>query len=106
MLDAVQVLAWGRMFAGYATTMDVAAALQKTFDPAKPCRMCLSVAAAKRTAREQLPQNVERSAEKLVLAVHRPAPLVFVPDPGEWPATSAHFAPSRVDPVPLPPPRV
>lgn len=106
MLDAVQVLAWAKMFAGYSGTMSVAAAWETTFDPAKPCQMCLRVAAAKKTARQQLPQAVERSAEKLLLAVHRPAPIILDHDQGDWPAVGASVAPIRTDPVPVPPPRV
>ena len=47
LLDLVQVFAWSRMFAGYTQTMTVGAALRETFDPAKPCELCLGVADAK-----------------------------------------------------------
>ena len=106
LLDVVQVLAWGRMFAGYTETMSVTAALRETFDPAKPCAMCVDVAHAKETAKRQLPSAVERSAEKFLLALHTPAPVVFVRTPADWPAALASAAPSRTEPVPVPPPRV
>ncbi len=103
--DAVQVFAWGKMFAGYAQMMSVPAALRATFDPARPCELCVTVADARETAREQLPQAVERAAEKLLLALHSPAPIVLVPAPGAWPPTLAHAAPRRTESVPVPPPR-
>jgi hypothetical protein len=104
--DAVQVFAWGKMFAGYAGTMNVAAALRETFDPTKPCDMCLGVANAKETAKQQLPQSVERSAEKLLLALHTPARVVFENSPEAWPAALASAGAVRSESVPVPPPRV
>jgi len=103
--DAAQVFAWGKMFAGYAQSMGVADALRATFDPAKPCEMCVGVAHAKETARQQLPQAVERSAEKLILALHASAPIILVKPSAEWPAVLASAAPVRTEPVPVPPPR-
>lgn len=106
LLDAVQVLAWTRMFAGYSATMSAAAALEKTFDPARPCQMCLQVAAAKQASKQQLPQAIERSGEKLTLALHRSPPILFDHLPTAWPAALARVAPSRTEAVPVPPPRV
>lgn len=104
--DAVQVFAWGKMFTGYASQMSVAAALRETFDPAKPCHLCLGVAAAKQAAKQQLPQAVERATEKFVLALEVPASLTFENASAPWPVALSSVAPSRSDPVPLPPPRV
>jgi hypothetical protein len=106
LLDAVQVLAWARMFAGYSGTMSASGALEKTFDPAKPCKMCLQVAAAKKAAKQQLPQTVERSGEKLTLAIHRSPQIIFEHLAVTWPAAPARVAPSRTEVVPVPPPRV
>lgn len=105
LLDAAQVLAWAKMFAGYSSSMSVAAALEATFDAEKPCGMCLGISAAKEASKKQLPQAVERSAEKLQLALHRPEPIVLTPDAGHWPAPLASVAPSRTESVPVPPPR-
>ena len=106
LLDVVQVFAWGKMFAGYTGTMSVVAALNATFDPAKPCDLCLTVATAKDTAEKQLPAAVSRaSADKLLLALHTPARLIFVSPTADWPAALASAAPSRTEPVPVPPPR-
>ena len=107
LLDAVQVFAWGKMFAENARTQPLAAALRATFDPAKPCELCRTVAAAKDTAARELPTAVERTgADKLLLALHTPARPIFVSPAADWPATLASVPPSRTEPVPLPPPRV
>ncbi len=47
MLDVAQVVAWTRMFAGYARTESIAAAARETFDPGKPCAMCRAVSKAR-----------------------------------------------------------
>jgi hypothetical protein len=106
LLDAVQVFAWTKMFAGHLQTMSAGTALQKTFDPAQRCEMCDGVAAARESSREHQPRSTEQSAEKILLALHRPAPLVLVQASGDWPATLACAAPSRTEAVPVPPPRV
>ncbi len=103
--DAVQVFAWGKMFAGYSQTMNVPAALRATFDPEKPCEMCVGVATAKETAKQQLPQSVEQSAEKLLLAIHSSSVIVFETSAAPWPVTLASVAPIRSEAVPVPPPR-
>ncbi|MEO5960402.1 MAG: hypothetical protein ABIR80_14915 [Opitutaceae bacterium] len=106
LLDVVQALAWGKMFAGYARTMSVAAALDATFDPAKRCELCVGVAQARDSADKQLPAPSARDAAKLVLVCDTPAKIVFVSAPTAWPAAFASAGPIRTDPVPLPPPRV
>ncbi|MEO6245816.1 MAG: hypothetical protein ABIQ12_10300 [Opitutaceae bacterium] len=105
LLDGVQVVAWAKMFAGYAQTMSVTAALRETFDPAKPCEMCLGVASAKEAAQQHVPPTTERAVEKLLLAYHANPIFVISHSPGDWPATLASAAPSRTEDVPVPPPR-
>lgn len=105
LLDGVQVFAWAKMFAGYARVMPVADALRTTFDPNKPCDMCLGVAAAKETAKQQLPANAERAAEKLLLACHAGTAFVMLQTTETWPAALALAAPVRIEEVPVPPPR-
>lgn len=105
LLDGVQVFAWAKMFAGYTQTMSVSAALRETFDPAKRCEMCVGVANAKDTARKQLPSSVERSAEKIVLAL-QPTPVLIVPSNATaWPEVLALAGVTRSESVPVPPPR-
>lgn len=106
LLDGVQVVAWARMFAGYSQSMGVSAALRATFDPARPCELCLGVAAARETAQQQAPAALERSAEKIVLALHTAPPVVFAARETGWPRTLDATPPLRVDAVPVPPPRV
>jgi hypothetical protein len=105
LLDGVQVFAWAKMFAGYAQVMPVGEALRVTFDPNKPCDLCLGIASAKETAREQVPPNSERAVEKLLLAYHASPTVVLPRSPGDWPAVLASAAPSRTEDVPVPPPR-
>ena len=104
--DAVQVFAWARMFAGYTQTMTLADAARETLDPAKPCEICVQVAKAKETERRQVPQTVERSAKKLVLACEAPVKFLFEIAPPEWREAPARVALVRTEPVPVPPPRV
>jgi hypothetical protein len=107
LLEAVQVFAWGKMFSENLQTMRVATALRATFDPARACEFCLGVAAAKETAKQQLPGSVDQpSTEKLVLALHSSARPFFLSPSADWPVTLASVPPSRTEPVPLPPPRV
>src|SRR3954468_16358308 len=101
------MIAWTRMFAGYTQSMSVGAALQETFDPAKPCEMCRAVAAAKHAENAQptTPVDGERGAEKLLLAFHSPAKIIFMASPESWPDALTSSGPSRSEPVPVPPPR-
>lgn len=105
LLDVVQVVAWTKMFAGYSETMPLGAALSATFDPAKPCELCVGVAQAKDVAQKQLPPLPEQAASKLVLACEFPSALLFPARTERWPATLAGAAPSRCETVPVPPPR-
>ncbi|MBL9186604.1 MAG: hypothetical protein JNK23_03915 [Opitutaceae bacterium] len=105
LLDGVQVFAWAKMFAGYAKVMPAAEALRVTFDPMKPCDMCLGIASAKETAKQQLPHSPERAAEKLLIAYHATSVLIVPQMPDQWPAALASAGPNRVEKVPVPPPR-
>jgi hypothetical protein len=104
--DAVQVFAWARMFAGYAHTLPVGTALRETFDPGKPCAICMAVARAKEAERKQAPRPVERSTAKLVLACETPEKIQIDPLPHAWPAAPVCAGVIRSEPVPVPPPRV
>lgn len=105
LLDGVQVFAWAKMFAGYARVMPMGEALRVTFDPNRPCDMCLGIAAAKEHAKQQLPQTPEQTLEKLLLAYHASTVFIVPQEPTQWPAVLASTAPSRVEKVPVPPPR-
>jgi hypothetical protein len=105
MLDAVQVFAWTRMFAGYACALPVGAALRATFDPARPCELCRAVAQAEASAQREAPVLPVRSGEKLVLACPLLAALIFPAPRESWPHAEPELAPARVEAVPVRPPR-
>jgi hypothetical protein len=106
LLDVVQVVAWGKMFSAYSKTMPVTAALRETFDPTKPCEMCIGVAAAKEDlGQKNVPLTTEQGSNKLVLAFHRATPVILLKVSEEWPAALARTASVRSEPVPVPPPR-
>jgi hypothetical protein len=106
LLDTVQVFAWGKMFSENARTMDLATAFQATFDPAKACDLCMSVAAAKDTTEKQQPVSTEHTAgEKVLLALHATSRPVFLSSSTDWPAALLSAAPSHIESVPVPPPR-
>ena len=104
--DAMQVAAWGKMFADYSERMTVRQALRETFDPAKPCELCVGIAKAKESSATQSPASEQSAAAKFVLAIHLADAPVFANDPGDWMGGPAPAGLERTDPVPLPPPRV
>ena len=104
-LDLVQVFAWTRMFAGYACVLPVGAALRTTFDPSKPCELCRAVAKAQDSAQRQAPVVPVRSGAKQVLACTRPTPFIFPSQRETWAGPRPERASSRVEPVPVRPPR-
>lgn len=103
--DAMQVVAWGKMLAGYTETMPLGDALRATFDPAKPCEMCVGIAKAKDATQKQAPAPEPGSAAKFHLAMHVVESPVFAPAPAAWPVARTTMLRERTDPVPLPPPR-
>jgi hypothetical protein len=105
MLDTVQVFAWARMFAGYACALPIGAALRATFDPSKPCELCVAVAKAQASERREAPAAPVRAGEKLVLVCAGLATVVFPADQEVWPRAEPEFAPARVEAVPVRPPR-
>lgn len=104
--DALQVVAWTRMFTNNTETMTVSAAWRETFDGTKPCEICLGVAKAKETAQEQLPSLAAKGEIKFVLALESADAPVFANDPGCWTSVALALPTERTDPVPVPPPRV
>jgi hypothetical protein len=104
--DAAQLVAWAKMFAGYAQTLSVSAALEETFDASKPCDLCRNVAKAKETEQKQAPQTIEQAvAGKLLLACETPARVVIEVPFADWPDAPSRTAPTRTERVPVPPPR-
>ena len=104
--DLVQVFAWGRMFAGYAHEMPLAAALSQTFKPDNMCSLCRAVKAAKQQ-QEQSPADAYQDGLGKILLVFEPEPKVVVAAPAfySWsPSDQIMTGAMRAAP-PLPPPR-
>jgi hypothetical protein len=101
--DCVQVVAWGKMLHDNSQVMPLAQAIEKTFDGSAPCEICVVVDDAK----AQPPaQQVERSAEKVLLVCQTPEKfLVNVPE-FSWPGAVNCTGLSRTEEVPVRPPRV
>ncbi len=105
MLDVAQLVAWARMFAGYARTESVLSAARDTFDPARPCAICCAVCRAREAAGQHAPAVPPAGRDKLVLILERAAP--FVPESGllAWPLAPSGPAVAHIADVPVPPPR-
>ena len=105
LLDAVQVLAWGKMFSAYVETETVLKALDKTFDPAKPCHWCVKVRAARETAKQHSPAAIESAGERILLALNRAEEIVLPAPQPHWPRPASARLVARCEPLPVPPPR-
>jgi hypothetical protein len=105
MLDLAQAFAWGRMFTRYMCSESVAEAAKETFDPGKPCALCLAVGKAREASNNHAPALPSAGAEKLVLIFEGPMEFVAFVAREAWPAVSAPYAPSSFRDVPVPPPR-
>jgi hypothetical protein len=105
MLDLAQVFAWGRMFTSYMCCESIAEAAKETFDPAKPCAICLAVGKAREASNGHAPALPAPGAEKMVLIFDGLNEFVAMVDEDEWPVISASYAPSSIRDVPVPPPR-
>ena len=106
--NVVQVVAWGKMFHDYAQMMPAAQALQLTFDGSKPCALCHLSQSARDSARDQLPRESALGGgdERILLASDGvPGVVVTAPDL-EWPGAANDTGPTRLEAVPVPPPRV
>lgn len=104
--DVLQVAAWGKMFAGYAETMPLAAALSATLDPTRPCELCVGIAEAKDEANETAPASEQQRSAKFVSVIQEVDGPLFLEVSETWLATPTMKLAERTDPVPVPPPRV
>lgn len=102
--DALQVVAWSRMFADNARTMPVLAAVRQTFDAREMCGLCCTVQQAKREQRDLL--GAGQGEGKAPLVLQPVARIVVAP-----PVDRSHVAPIVLggdadrDAPPVPPPR-
>jgi hypothetical protein len=105
MLDLAQVVAWTRMFAGYASTESFAAAASETFDPCKPCALCKAVSHARDASCRHGPVAPSAGGEKLILIYEKSTVFVAGSAKQAWPEAVASRAFVRSAEVPVPPPR-
>jgi hypothetical protein len=105
MLDMTQAVAWTRMFAGYARSESVAAAVRETFDPGKPCALCRAVGKARDASNERGPAVPSAGADRMILIFDCAAPFVVAGSRGAWPESASLEAVLRAADVPVPPPR-
>ncbi|HEY0862527.1 MAG TPA: hypothetical protein VGD97_00345 [Lacunisphaera sp.] len=105
--NAVQVVAWAKMFHGYSRVMPVAQALKLTFNGEAPCDLCHIAETGKEAAREQLPREEALGAtDKFVLSFQATAPVVLNAPDFAWPGLVHEAGRLRTESVPVPPPRV
>lgn len=105
--NAVQAVAWARMFHDYSQVMPMADALELTFDGSAPCEMCSLAQGGQDAARRQLPRDAALGGgmEKIILIADvAPAPVLVAPD-FAWPGLAHETALARTEAVPVPPPR-
>jgi hypothetical protein len=102
MWDAVQVFAWGKMIRDYAQIMSFTQAVQKTFDGSGSCYFCAVVDDVKAGTPAQ---QVERSQERVLLALQTPEKFMMNAPAFTWPDVADDTGLTRTEPVPVPPPR-
>jgi len=103
--DLLQVIAWGKMFAGYSKTMGLEEAARLTIE-GEMCELCRAVDRAKQEERKETP-NPESGKCKVVLICQTPQHLVFeVPPVVEWLAGEYIPLERPGDAPPTPPPRL
>ena len=106
--DVVQVVAWGKMFAGYAQTLSFGQSVRETMDPDKPCRLCLAVSKARAAAaqnRAAASSERENRLAKLLLNREERAPFYLRTTTSEWAEYAPVIGPEHIEAVPVPPPR-
>ncbi len=69
-LDLFQALAWSGMFVRHTQSLPIQVALEETFDPEKPCSLCLAVQAARSNGEEEEPPTDAKFGRKIILWVH------------------------------------
>lgn len=100
--DSVQVFAWAKMTSDNARIMPLSQAIAKALNGSAPCEICSVVEEAQQS---QPTQQVERSAEKILLACQAPEKFLLTIPSVDWPGVVSDAGPARTDPVPVPPPR-
>lgn len=101
----MQTFAWARMFAGYAKSMSFSEALIQTFDPEKPCELCLAVRKAKQHD-NNAPPTESKLREKIDL-VYQPLSRFIgtIPESARWALYDCRPISAEKSAPPVPPPR-
>lgn len=104
--DAVQVVAWGRMFASNVRVEPLSEALRDTFDPAKPCPLCRAVSKARVGEQKNQPASPVGSEKGKLLLASEESPAITLTMPvREWSELAQPFLVAQSKSVPVPPPR-
>lgn len=104
--DALQVVAWSRMFADNARSMPLLAAVRQTFDPQKMCGMCCAVQAAKREQRESTSPAAQVEGKAPVVIQPAAGIVVAAPAGRPWRVEESAVEDAEREAPPVPPPRV
>jgi hypothetical protein len=105
--DAVQVVAWAKMFSTNITYLSFGQALARTFDGSKPCEICTIAQHGKdETNRHPSPATLGSGLEKILLVTETATPLVLNAPASTWPGVADDIGRMRTEAVPVPPPRV
>ena len=102
--DLLQVIAWGRMFAGYSETMRVSEAAKKTFG-GEMCCLCKAVKKAKEQQRD-LPSPDSVKVKFVLILQMAQSPILAIPVGRDWSWSRLRPTVEPRDPPPKPPPRI
>lgn len=107
--DLAQLVAWGRMFAGYSQAMSLGAAARKTFS-GEMCGLCKVVQAGKQEQEQSASKPLPGKGDVKLLDACPVTAMAKVPPPirrivGLVASTPGSAGRERMPP-PLPPPRV
>ncbi len=103
--DAIQVVAWSRMFADNARTLPLLAAVRQTFDPQEMCGMCCAVQDAKREQREAASPAAQADGKAPLVIQPTARVLVAAPAGQPWWMNESDTPAVERDAPPVPPPR-
>lgn len=98
----LQSVAWATMLVEYSQEASLAEAVEKTFDGAHPCALCLNIQSADKQQKQQQTARPMPDLKGILAPVLRVAAPTFVF--AEWPPLVESAVPLSDSP-PIPPPR-
>ena len=105
--NGVQVVAWAKMIRDYSQNMPAARAVELTFSGEAPCKLChLAQSGQDATRDAQSPAALGGGDEKILLMADCVPALVLVAPDFSWPGVADTTGLTRIESVPVPPPRV